>query len=76
MKWVAGAGPAILTVTVDPTYRREAPDERGEAFGCGRVGWGIAAMEVSNLSMVAIAAPAARHPVGRLYFRRNDWNAF
>jgi len=69
---VAGAGPAATTVTVAPTYRREAPDELGEALNCGRVGWGIAAMVVLNRSMVALAAPATSHPVGRLNFRTMD----
>jgi len=52
-----------------PFHRREAPDEGGEAFGCGHVGWGIAAMEVLNRCMFALAAPATSHPDGRLYFR-------
>jgi len=69
MKWVAGAGPAPTAVTLLPTNRREAPDECGEALNCGGVGWGIAAMELLNQLMVALAAPAASHPIGRLYFR-------
>jgi len=33
---------------MQPTYRREAPDECGEAMTCGHIGWGIAAMKVLN----------------------------
>jgi len=37
-----GAGDRVISLS---THRREAPDERDEAFGCGHVGWGIAATE-------------------------------